>query len=160
MISLVAAMSSNRVIGREQGLPWHIPEDLRFFKNVTKGKVVIMGRKTYDSLGKPLPNRFNIVVSRSMSAEGENFAVCKSLDEAVQLAKKLASSWDDEICVVGGAEIYRQSLDRIYLTEIHREFEGDAFFPEFDKDEFRLTEKRDSSQDDLTYSFCVYDRSN
>lgn len=161
MISLVAAMSSNRVIGKDQGLPWHLPEDLKFFKDTTKGKVIVMGRKTYESLGKPLPQRYNIVISRSLNVSGERLTTCSTLEEGLELAKKLAPSWDEEICIIGGAEIYSQSLgvaDRIYLTEIHQDFDGDTFFPEFDPGEWKLVSQRDSQDGDLRYSFCVYEK--
>jgi dihydrofolate reductase len=134
--SLIVAMSENRVIGRDNGLPWHIPEDLRFFKTVTMGKPIIMGRKTFESIGRPLPGRRNIVVSRDPGYSAKGVDVRRSLDDAIALAAGSArETGQDEIFVIGGGTIFEAALpiaDRIYLTRIHARIEGDVFFPEID----------------------------
>jgi dihydrofolate reductase len=166
ILSSIAAMARNRVIGKDNKLPWHLPEDLKFFKDKTKGHVMIMGRKTFESLGRPLPNRFHIVISRQ---EGYRFSdsmveIVHDLPTAIELAHMLTTKYKakfgDEVFVVGGGEIYRQSMDvvdRIYLTVIDQDFEGDAKFPEFSEKDFRLTQKEDRCEP-LPFSFCTYDR--
>jgi len=128
----IAAMSLNRVIGKEGRIPWHIPEDFKWFKRTTTGQAVLMGRKTYESMGRPLPNRRNLVVTRGRDIDG------------VEIVRDLAAfrpeDYPCDVWVIGGAEIYRQMLDRcelLYLSVIPREIEGDAFFPEFE-DRFEL----------------------
>ena len=153
----IVAQSENRVIGRGNKMPWHIPEDFRHFKSVTMGKPVIMGRKTFESIGKPLPGRGNIVVSRSFSAEGVE--VRSSLEEALALAKEIAGrDGVDEIMIIGGGQIYEQALpitDRVYLTEVHQVIaDGDAFFPALNKNEWRETTRADHEG----YSFITLDR--
>ncbi len=181
MISAVAAMSLNRVIGKDNQLPWHIPEDLKFFKTQTSGKIMILGRKTFESIGKPLPKRFHIVITRNADYKYDHPAVkvVGSVKEAVDLAKSMSQSqaaasggvspatgtttatYDaSEIIVAGGGEIYTQSLpfmDRIYLTVIDQEVDGDAYFPEFDLNQFKLV-KRDDRTEPVSFSFRVYDR--
>lgn len=129
ILSLIAAMDRNRVIGVRNGLPWHLPEDFKHFKAVTMGKPVVMGRKTFESIGHPLPGRRNIVISRSdYSAEG--IEVVTSIDDALALVSNVA-----EVMVIGGASIYEQLLpmaDRLYITHVDTEVEGDAWFPEID----------------------------
>lgn len=156
LISLVVAAADNNVIGRDNAMPWHIPEDFRHFKAVTMGKPCIMGRKTFqsilESLGKPLPGRVNIIVSRK-NYQHEGALTCKDLDEAVYQATKTGT---DEICIVGGAQIYAQALeiaDRIYLTRVHQTPEGDAFFPELGS-EWKETARGDRDG----YSFLTYEK--
>ena len=150
ILSHITAVSSNNVIGRNNQLPWNIPEDLKFFQEKTKGHTLIMGRKTFESLGKPLPHRVNIVVSKnknfknSINKKSGQVFVFSDLDSAIGYAKE--KSKDPEIFIIGGGEIYRQSLSKvqkIYLTRIHQEYEGDAFYPEVPKDQFELTERLD-----------------
>ena len=152
-------MSSNRVIGRSGTLPWHLPADLRFFKQTTMGHPVIMGRRTYDSVGRPLPGRTNIVISRDPALQRDGVSVVGSLAEALQKAEDT-----DEVFVVGGAEIYRQALPlatRIYLTLIHVELEGDTFFPELDETKWKLVSRDDHPADEKNrwdLSFLIYER--
>ncbi len=151
-ISLIAAMSRNRVIGMDNQLPWHLPEDLRRFRALTSGHPVIMGRKTFASIGKPLPHRQNIVISRQKGLEIAGAAVLSSLDEAFSCCAS-----NEEVFVIGGAEIYCLALpkaDRIYLTLVDREIEGDAFFPEWPKETFRETEREDRDG----FSFLLLER--
>ncbi|MEM9988242.1 MAG: dihydrofolate reductase [Pseudomonadota bacterium] len=132
-LSLIVAMANNGVIGRDGQLPWRMSSDLRWFKTITTGKPIIMGRTTYESLGRPLPGRTNIVLSRQNLEFPEGVIVCPTLDEALQAGEKAASHMSaTEICVIGGANIYEQTLpfvDIIYLTRINADIEGDRLFP-------------------------------
>jgi len=157
-ISLIAAHSANRVIGLDNGLPWRLPPDTRRFKRLTVGHTMIMGRKTFDSIGRPLPGRINIVVTRDAGWSAPGVLVAHSVDEALEMAG------DCEIFVAGGAEIYRQTLDRadrLQITRIDRDFEGDTFFPEIDPADWRLVSREDhpaTPEIPFSYSFLVYDR--
>lgn len=134
-ISIIAAVSKNGVIGKTNALPWHLPADLRRFKELTAGRPIIMGRKTYESIGRPLPNRTNIVITSDKNFKAEGCVVVGSPDEALRAAEGA-----EEIMIIGGGEIYRQFLpksSRMYLTEVDAEIEGDVFFPEFDRSEWR-----------------------
>lgn len=132
-LSLVVAMAANRVIGIANGMPWRLPGEQKHFKAVTMGKPMIMGRKTYESIGRPLPGRANIVVTRTGDVDDEGITVTHDFHEAVKLARAIAAGNEtDEIMVIGGGDIYEQALPlahRIYLTEIHADFDGDTFFP-------------------------------
>ena len=159
MISLMVAHDPDRVIGLNNDLPWHIPEDLAYFKEKTMGKAMVMGRKTYESIGRPLPGRLSIVVTRNkgFSAE-EGVVVVHDLDEAI----KKASEYAKEVMVIGGAEIFRLSMevaDRLYITEIQEHFEGDTFFPEYNSD-WQLTEKTEvmTSKNGTSFSYLVYEK--
>jgi dihydrofolate reductase len=141
-LGIIVAMSRNRVIGRDGGLPWHIPEDLKHFKRITTGHAIIMGRRTHESIGRPLPNRRNLVVSRREGLRVEGCEVFGSLDEAIARARET----DAEPIVIGGAEIYAQALPRatrIHLTLVDRDVEGDVKFPEFDRSAWREIDRRD-----------------
>ena len=166
-VSLVAALAANRVIGRGNSLPWHIPEDLKRFKALTLGHPVIMGRKTFDSilaiLGKPLPGRLNIVLTRSAHQSDYNrfpeVRLAAALDQAIASA-----AGTDEVFVIGGAEIYALALpqaNRLYLTEILGDVEGDTYFPERNSGEWRETNRQPGGTEMHTgarYEFAVYDR--
>ncbi len=158
-LSLIAAMASNRAIGLRNTLPWHLPEDLKRFKALTMGHHIVMGRKTYDSIGKPLPGRDTVIVTRNADYAVPGCLAVNSLDAALTV-----SHGDDEVFFVGGAELYRQALPiahRIYLTEIQRVFDGDAFFPEFDKSQWIETARDKQRVDDANgfeYHFVTYDR--
>lgn len=158
-IAIVVAMADNRVIGRDNRLPWHLPADLRHFKQLTLGKPVLMGRKTHESIGRPLPDRTNIVVTRDRSYTAPGCIVAHSLERALQAAGGCA-----EVMVIGGMELYRQLLPRadcIYLTLVHAAFEGDAFFPELDAGEWREVERADWMPDEKNswpYSFVRLER--
>jgi dihydrofolate reductase len=154
-VSIVVAISENHVIGKDNKLLWHIPNDLKHFKEITTGHTIIMGRKTYDSVGKPLPKRRNIIITRQpITIEG--CEVVSSIESALALC-----AGHDEVFIVGGAEIYKQSLnltDRIYLTIIHKEFEGDSFFPEISKVEWIEVSREDYQPDaknPIAYSFIT-----
>jgi dihydrofolate reductase len=154
MISLIAALASNGVIGRENKMPWHLPEDLKRFKALTTGHPIIMGRKTFESLGKPLPGRTNIVVSRA--SKGPGFV--PSLEAAFEAA--LAAPGSDEIFVIGGAQIYEAALpraDRLYLTLLDDVVDGDAFFPSWDAREWNET-TRERRTEPRGFSFLTLER--
>ncbi len=156
----VTAMSQNRVIGSQNKLPWNIPEDLKFFRETTKGHIMIMGRKTFDSLGaKPLPQRYHIVITRQ-DRQSTNPLVqyVKTLEKALDAAQLLTPQWGDEVFIVGGGEIYKQSMhltDKIYLTVIYQDFEGDTYYPEIPLGKFALTSKSDRSMP-VPFSFLTY----
>lgn len=161
MLSIIVAIAENNVIGRDNKLLWHISADLKHFKALTSGHTVIMGRKTYESLPfKPLKNRRNIVISRTATIEGVEIA--RSLDDALQMSN--VHNTDATVFVIGGAEIYRQALpvaDQLYVTRIYHRFEGDAFFPEIDQNEWMITDKSPmqwDAQEGLHYSFYTYRR--
>lgn len=164
-ISLIAALAENRVIGRDNMLPWRLPSDLQYFKAVTLGKPVIMGRKTWESLGRPLPGRTNIVITRRPGYAPAGARVVWSFDDALELAAQVARlDGVDECLVIGGAEIYALALprcDRLYLTEVHATVEGDAFFPAFNHAQWREARRERfvaSAANPYDYSFVVYEK--
>ena len=133
-LSIIVAMDDKQLIGKNNALPWHLPADLAYFKKTTTGKTVLMGRKTYESIGRPLPNRRNVIVSRNSDFVADGCEVVSSIDTALTLAKD-----EDEVMVMGGASFYQQMLpsaDRLYITRIEGEYEGDAYFPNFNIDDF------------------------
>jgi len=164
-ISMIVACAENRTIGLDGGMPWHLSGDLKFFKQATLGKPVIMGRKTHVSIGGPLPGRANIVITRDEKYTRPGIDVVHSLDAAIKKASAFALiDGVDEVMIIGGAEIYKQALaqtGRIYLTRIHQNLPGDAFFPELNDKEWRQTSVKDmksETPDGPAYSFCQLDR--
>jgi dihydrofolate reductase len=170
-LSLIVAAAENNCIGINNNLPWYLPEDLKYFKQVTMGKPIIMGRKTWESIGRPLPGRTNIVITRNENyPEPEGVRVVRTLDAAMELAEAVAEiDGAEELMVIGGAGIYELCLpkaDRLYFTRVHAEVEGDAFFPEVDWNQWKLLGEEhhkaegghgeDANRYD--YTFCVYDR--
>ena len=161
VISFIVATSENNVIGKDNKLPWCLPTDMRYFKNVTWGMPVIMGRKSFESLGKALKGRTNIVVTRNKDWKAEDVQVVQTIDRAITLAAQTDAR---EIFIIGGAEIFRSALpsaDRIYLTLVHGNFEGDAFFPEMEKGEWKLISNRHCAADTknpYALSFQVWER--
>lgn len=158
MISIIVAASTNNVIGVRGELPWRLSDDLRHFKATTMGKPIVMGRKTYESIGRPLPGRQNIVITRQANFVAEGCDVVASLEDAA------AKTGDEkEIVVIGGSEIYSLALpmaERLYLTRVHAEVDGDAFFPEIDKTEWRLMTDEPHEADERNeypYSFRVFE---
>jgi dihydrofolate reductase len=160
-LTLIVAVADNGVIGRENGLPWRLPEDLKRFKALTMGKPIIMGRKTFDSIGKPLPGRVNIVISRQANLALPGCLVTDSLHTAV-----LAAGNVDEVMVIGGSEIYQQAMalaNRIELTEVHAVIDGDARLPEFPAQQWRELAREDHATDErhaYAYSFVTLERVN
>lgn len=162
--ALIVAQSNNRAIGRNNELLWHLPNDLNFFKRTTLNKPIIMGRKTYESIGRPLPGRLNIVISRQSHLNLPQGVVhVSNLDDAFLIA---ANEPVDEIMVIGGGNIYEQALarvDRIYLTQVDADIEGDAFFPELDLTQWHQLSCEQHEPDEThayRYSFNIYERNN
>jgi len=158
-LSIIVAMAKNRTIGANNTLPWRCPEDLKHFKALTMGHHMIMGRKTFDSIGKPLPGRTTVVVTRDKNLKIEGCLIAHSLPDAIKLC-----AGDEEAFIVGGADIYRQSLqlaDTLYITEIQQNVEGDAHFPEFDRNLWQETARDVRTQETpqpLDYHFVTYRR--
>ena len=159
-ISIIAALASNNVIGRGNQMPWHLSADLKRFKALTMGHHLVMGRKTFESIGRPLPGRTTVVVTRRGDFSAPEVVVAASLDAALDLARG-----DGEVFIAGGADIYEQMIhraDRMYLTRVHADVEGDAFFPDFDDvTEWSLVDSEHHEPDDknpLPYSFLTYER--
>jgi len=157
-VSIIVAIGENHAIGKNNQLLWHMPNDLKHFKDITSGRTIIMGRKTFDSVGKPLPRRRNIVVTRQdITIPG--CEVVKSIEDGLALCKD-----EDEVFIGGGAEIYKLAMhltDRIYLTIIHKSFDADTFFPEIDKTEWKEVKREDFEPDEknpLPYSFITLER--
>ena len=161
VISFIVATSENNVIGKDNKLPWCLPTDMRYFKNVTWGMPVIMGRKSFESLGKALKGRTNIVVTRNKDWHAEGTQVVQSIDQAITLAAQTDAK---EIFIIGGAEIFKEAMpvaDRIYLTRIHHRFEGDAYFPEMPENEWVMVKSRFCDADEknkYAHSFQVWER--
>jgi len=159
LISLIVAMDDNGVIGANGRLPWHLSADLKHFKSVTMGKPIIMGRKTYESIGQPLPGRENIVLTRDRSFKAEGCTVLHDMDELMAHCR-----YQEEIMIMGGADLYRQFLDQaelIYLTEVHTRVEGDTFFPHYNPSIWEEVARQDFQADesnDYDYSFVVLKR--
>ncbi|REE02071.1 dihydrofolate reductase [Marinoscillum furvescens] len=161
-ISMIAAMGINRTIGKDNDIPWHLPDDFKYFKDTTEGHHVIMGRKNFESLPprfKPLPNRPNIVITRNDSYDAPGAEVVNSLEEALEIAKK---NGEPEAFIIGGGEIYKLGLDVaeiIYLTEIDATFNGDTIFPEFDKRQWQEVSRKHHPADDrhqFAFDFVIY----
>jgi dihydrofolate reductase len=158
-LSIIVAMDQKGVIGINNTLPWRLSADLKNFKAITMGKPVIMGRKTWESIGKPLPGRDNIIITRNPAYTADGAIVCHSLLEAI--ARYQASP---EVLIIGGHDIFKAALeqaDRLYLTEVHADVEGDTWFPVFDRSEWKATEQQDFAADeknDYPFSFTVLDR--
>lgn len=154
-IIIIAAMAKNRVIGRDNAIPWHIPGELQRFKTITMGHTLIMGRKTFESIGRPLPGRKTVIISRNRDYQAAGCLVATSLAEAIALCSET-----ETVFIAGGGEIYRQALDladSIYLTVLDREVEGDIMFPEFDPRQFLvISEERVEGTE--PYTFTVFSR--
>ncbi|MFT3654340.1 IS1595 family transposase ISSsu9 [Bacillus sp. B01(2024)] len=161
MISFIFAMDENRLIGKDNDLPWHLPDDLAYFKKVTTGHTIVMGRKTFESIGRPLPNRRNIVVTSRDESLFQGCTVASSAEEVLKLIPG-----NEECFVIGGAQLYSALFpyaDRLYMTKIHHVFEGDRFFPEFNEAEWELTSRRQGVKDEKNpydYEYLVYEKKN
>ncbi|MBM7663212.1 dihydrofolate reductase [Bacillus mesophilus] len=160
MISYIVAMDENQVIGRNNELPWHLPADLAYFKRVTMGKPIIMGRKTHESIGRALPGRENIIVTRNESYQSAGCRVVHSMDEV----RELENEMDEELFVIGGAELFKELLpvtDRLYITHIHHEFQGDTFFPSIDWENWVVLERELGIKDEKNpydFEYVLYER--
>ncbi len=161
MLKILVAFDENRVIGKNNALIWHLPADLKRFKALTTGHVIIMGRKTFESIGRPLPNRTTIVISRQQDLKIEGVILAHSVEEAILKAKSISRG---DIFIVGGAEIYQLSLplaDQILVTQLHDIFEGDAFFPEISSDMWEIAEQERGITDEQNayqFSYLTYTR--
>ncbi len=156
-ISIIVAISENGVIGKSNSLIWHLPADLKHFKQLTVGHHIVMGRKTFESIGKPLPQRTSIIVSRNNDFKADNCFVVNTLEDAFSIAKN-----DSEIFIIGGGEIYKNSIEfanKLYITEIHQSFDGDTFFPDIEWKNWELIDEIDNKIDDKNkyhYVFKTY----
>ena len=159
IISIIVAMDRNGVIGKNGSLPWHLSSDLQHFKKITMGKAIVMGRRTHESIGRPLPGRENIVITRDSHFHAPGCTVLHSIEDVMNYC-----SDSDEIMIMGGADLYAQTLDkasRIYLTEVHAEQKGDTYFPEFDRESWEEIERYDFRADEKNeydYSFVILER--
>ena len=158
-LSLIVAMATNHTIGINNQMPWHLSADLKKFKKITMGHPIIMGRKTFESIGQPLPGRQNIIISRNSGYKQEGCLVFNNLDSALQSCAEI-----DEVFVIGGATLYEATLiraDRLYITEIQQAFDGDTWFPDIKKEQWREVAREDIADDssvNFSYSFIVYER--
>jgi len=159
MISMIVAMAENRAIGKDNDLLWHLPDDFKHFKSVTMGKPILMGRKTYESIGKPLPGRENIVITRDKNFSADGTTLVNSIPDALE-----ASEQYDEVMVIGGASFYEQMLpvaNRLYITVVHATFAADAFFPDINLDEWDVIEQSEHAADEkhaYAFSFITYQK--
>jgi dihydrofolate reductase len=159
MISLIVAHDPNRVMGLSNKMPWYIPGDLAYFKDKTMSKAIVMGRKTYESIGRVLPGRKNIIITRNPSYKVEGAEVVSSIEEAL----KIAESFHEEVMIIGGEQIFKEVLpkaDRLYITYIQNVFEGDTFFPTYNSDEWMLVDTTEEMKtvDGITYAYLIYDK--
>lgn len=156
IISLIAAMDRNSVIGKDNSLPWKLSADMKRFKELTTGKPVVMGRKTFESIGKPLPNRINIILTRDKNYKAQGCTVAHSIKEALKDVDE-----NDEVMIIGGAQIYKEFLpiaNRMYLTLIDKDFEGDAYFPEYNKNDWKEVHREEHESDNYKFAFVDLDR--
>ena len=176
-LSLIVAMAKNRAIGLNNTLPWHLPEDLKYFKSVTMGKPIVMGRKTFDSIGRPLPGRLNVVITRNSEWQHPGVKTASSLQQAMSIAEEQRaaeqgergegegegiSTEAEEVMVIGGEEIYRTAIDladRLYITRVQATVQGDAFFPEYNEADWQEVSRQEPEvQGDTPYFFQVLER--
>ncbi|MGZ3724142.1 MAG: dihydrofolate reductase [Bdellovibrionales bacterium] len=162
ILSHIVAAAENDVIGVNNDLPWDIPEDMKFFRDKTKGKAMIMGRKTFESVGHPLPHRLSVIVTRQKDykAPGPQAVVVPDINSAIEYCKGQVSKYGEEIFIIGGGEIFKETMDLvdvIYLTRIHKDFSGDIKYPKIDPKKFTLVEQRDRSEP-VPFSFLTYSR--
>ncbi len=167
MVAHIVAAAKNGVIGRNGELPWNIPEDMKWFRDRTKGRALIMGRKTFESVEHPLPHRLNVIVTRQKNykpkcKESPNapIRVVSAIEEGLEYCKTVIEKYHNEIFIIGGGEIYHESVklvDTIYLTRIHRDYEGDATYPDPDPKQFKLTDRIDRTEPE-PFSFLTYKR--
>jgi dihydrofolate reductase len=160
MISIIVAMDVNKVIGKDNQLPWHLPTDLAYFKRVTMGHPIIMGRKTHESIGRVLPGRENVILTRNRDYFAKGCTIIHSIEELIEWKNRQ----NVEVFVIGGAEIFKQTLpitDKLYITKIHHAFSGDTYFPDYDENDWRLIWKQKGVKDEKNpydYEFFIYER--
>lgn len=160
ILSHIAAIAKNKVIGAQGDLPWDIPEDMKFFRTKTSGHIIVMGRKTFESFPKPLKNRLHVVITRQDNYKvPEGVEVFKNIDDALHFCETQTDKWGKEVFIIGGGEVYKQTLDRadqLYLTLIDQEFDGDAKYPDYEQD-FIISDKEDH-QGPIPFSFCLFSK--
>ena len=160
-ITIIAAVATNGAIGKDNDLIWRLPDDLKFFKQATSGHHIIMGRKNYESIGRPLPKRTNVIITRDTSYQMEGCEVVHSIDEALELAK---ANGEDEAFIIGGGQIYEQALhlaDRMHITFVHESFEADVFFPEVDYSQWKEISREEHPVDErhkFPFSICTFEK--
>lgn len=160
-ISCIVATAKNNVIGKDNEIPWHLPADLKYFKKVTTGHHIIMGRNCFESIGRALPKRTNVIITRDMFYTVSNCLIAHSIGEALSIAE---ANSEEEAFIIGGGQIYEQTIDiwdKLYLTEVDLDVEGDVFFPQIDMSEWKLSKKQDCTKDEKNlhnYSFRQYER--
>lgn len=159
MISMIVATGKDRVIGQDNQMPWHLPADLAYFKKVTGGHTIVMGRKTFESIGRSLPNRRNIVLTTSSSFEAEGCEVVHSIADILAIGES-----ETELFIIGGSKLYEEMMpyaDRLYITHIHHAFEGDRYFPDYNENEWTVVSREKGHRDEknpYNYEFVVYDK--
>lgn len=162
ILSHIVAVAKNDVIGVNNDLPWDIPEDMKFFRDKTKGKALIMGRKTFESVGHPLPNRLSVVITRQKDYQSPapSVVIQPDLKAAIEYCRGQTAKYGEEVFIIGGGEIFKESMDLvdiIYLTRIHKDFQGDIIYPKIDAKKFELVEQRDRTEP-VPFSFLTYTR--
>jgi len=159
VISMIVAMADNRAIGKDNQLLWHLPDDFKHFKSVTMAKPVLMGRKTYQSIGKPLPGRRNIVITKDLTFAADGVTVVNSIEAALSAVEQV-----DEVMVIGGASFYQQMLplaEKLYVTQVHHSFDADTFFPKIDSERWRVVETVEHAADEkhaYCFTFMTYQK--
>ena len=162
-ISCIVAKAKNNVIGKDNKMPWHISDDLKYFKKITSGHTIILGRKNFESIGRALPNRTNIILTRNKKFKCSGCVIKTSIEQALKYAYETG---EDEVFIIGGGQIYNQTIDywdKLYITEIDAEPEGDVFFPAIDKNDWKLISKecfKKSDINDFDFCFNIYERTN
>jgi len=160
-ISIIVAITKNNIIGRDNGMPWHLPADLKYFRERTTGHHIVMGRKTFESIGggRPLPNRVSIIITKQKDYKAEGCLIAHSLEEAIEIAKD-----ENELFIIGGKQIYEQSLalaNKMYITRIHTSIDGDTSFPQYDENQWEMTSYTEREADEKNVyplSFLVFDK--
>ena len=158
MISLIVAHDLNRVIGKDNKMPWHIPSELAYFKEKTMGKAIVMGRNTFESIGRPLPGRLNVIITRNLSYEHEGVTVVHSIEDAI----RVATEYHEDVMIIGGEQIFKEVLpyaDLLYVTRIEKKYQGDTFFPPYEND-WVIDSSSDTitTEDGLNYTYLIYRR--
>lgn len=162
IVSQIVAIAKNRTMGINNALPWNLPEDMKFFREKTKGHVMIMGRKTFDSLGSPLPHRQHIIITRQSNFKYDHpkVKIVSSLEQAIETAQGFLPEWPEEVFIIGGSGVFKESFpltNKIYLTMIAQDFPGDVFYPEIPEDQFKMTEKTEINGS-IPFAFTTWER--
>lgn len=164
MISQIVAIGKNRAMGINNALPWHLPEDMKFFREKTKGHVMIMGRKTFESLGTPLPHRQHIIITRQADFKYDHprVKIVSNLQQALQATQEFLPQWPEEVFIIGGSGVFKEAFpitNKIYLTLIAQDFAGDVFYPDIPENQFIMTEKTEVTTSPIPFAFTTWERS-